>query len=83
MADLSIKSVPPEEMEKLRARAKRNHRSLQGELRVILSQALSPEHEQLRHGKLSFEEALAELRNIPLRTPSESVRMIREDRDAR
>ncbi len=83
MSDLSIKDVPAAEMEKLRARARRNHRSLQGELRTILSQALAPAGREQRSRKLSFEDALAEVRRIPLKTPAESVRMIREDRDGR
>lgn len=36
--DLSIKQVPDEVTERLRQRAKRNHRSLQGELRAILEE---------------------------------------------
>jgi plasmid stability protein len=34
--NLSIKDVPEEQVEILRQRAKRNHRSLQGELRATL-----------------------------------------------
>ena len=36
--DLSIKQVPDDVTERLRQRAKRNHRSLQGELRAILDE---------------------------------------------
>ena len=36
--DLSIKQVPDDVTERLRQRAKRNHRSLQGELRAILEE---------------------------------------------
>ena len=36
--NLSIKDVPEEQVEVLRERAKRNHRSLQGELRAIHEQ---------------------------------------------
>jgi plasmid stability protein len=37
--NLSIKSVPSEIAERLRARAERNHRSLQGELMAIIERA--------------------------------------------
>jgi len=73
--NISIKNVPEEELEKLRQRARNNHRSLQGELRVILSEAAS------RQRKLTFDEAVSEIKKIGLKTPDESVQMIREDRD--
>ena len=37
--NLSIKGVPDDTAERLRQRAERNHRSLQGELMVIIEQA--------------------------------------------
>lgn len=40
--DLSIKRVPDDLAERLRARAARNHRSLQGELMAILEQSAGP-----------------------------------------
>ncbi|MDM0077627.1 Arc family DNA-binding protein [Variovorax sp. J2P1-59] len=39
MANLSVKDVPEELAERLRQRAARNHRSLQGELMAIIEQA--------------------------------------------
>ena len=39
--DFSIKQVPDEIAERLRERAQRNHRSLQGELRAVLEAAAS------------------------------------------
>lgn len=39
--NLSVKNVPEALATKLRARAERNHRSLQGELMVILEEAVS------------------------------------------
>jgi plasmid stability protein len=39
--NLSIKSVPESLAEALRARAERNHRSLQGELMAIIEQAVN------------------------------------------
>jgi plasmid stability protein len=74
--NLSIKNVPDEIAEKLRLRAERNHRSLQGELMNILEQSTTEE----RH--LSPLELLAEVRTSGLRTPDETARFVRADRDA-
>ena len=74
--NLSIKKVPKYVLESLRARANRNHRSLQGELLVILEESVSPR-------RLTLEEAYRRVRASGLRTEPEAVRMIREDRDAR
>lgn len=43
---LSIKDVPEEQVELLRQRAKRNHRSLQGELRAIIDEIYKSSCEQ-------------------------------------
>lgn len=76
-ANLSVKNVPDELMERLRQRATRHHRSLQGELMAIIEESVrSNEH-------LTPEKLLAQVRNLGLRTASESVEMIRTDRDAR
>jgi len=69
---LSIKNVPTEVVERLKARAVRNARSLQDELLSILEAAsYSPPI-----GDLS-----AFVARLGLTTPSESAEMIREDRD--
>ena len=74
--NFSIKNVPDDLAEEVRLRAARNRRSLQGELLVILE-------ESVRRGKeFSPSELLREIRSAGLRTPSESARFIREDRDA-
>jgi len=73
--DLSIKSVPDELAQRLRERAKRNHRSLQGELRAILEAATEA------GPPLSVDDVLEWNQRRGLRTPSTSVEMIREDRD--
>jgi plasmid stability protein len=73
---LTIKRVPEELVRKLRRRAARHNRSLQGELLTLLEDALSPR-------ELSVAELHREIQALGLRTPAESVRMIREDRDAR
>src|SRR6185437_4774063 len=76
--NISIKNVPPEKVERLKLRAKRNHRSLQGELLAIIDSAVEAERTTM-----TLDELAEHARHIGLRTPSESVRMIREDRDRR
>ena len=76
MANLSVKNVPENVLVQLRARAKRHHRSLQGELLTILEEAAGPR-------KLNPEEAEQRLQALNLRTPDESTAWIREDRSAR
>jgi len=77
--NLSIKNVPDELVERLRKRAKRHHRSLQGELMAILEEALYP----LYPKHLTVEEAYRRVRNLGLETGDETVALVREDRDAR
>ena len=74
--NLSIKDVPEEVVTLLRERAKRNHRSLQGELMAILEETLKP-------AALTLDEAYRRVRELGIRTEPESVQMIREDRDGR
>lgn len=75
--NLSIKAVPEILVEKLRKRAERNHRSLQGELMTILEESLN------KSNTLSADEAIKQLRQIGLKTKSESTLAIREDRNRR
>ena len=76
--DLSVKRVDDEIAERLRARAKRNHRSLQGELKAILEEAV------LRQpARSTMAEAIARLDALGLSTPSEAVRLVREGREER
>jgi plasmid stability protein len=75
--NLSIKNAPDEIVMRLRERASRNHRSLQGELLAILQDAVRTEE------RLSPDGLLEQVRRLGLRTPSESAAMIRADRDAR
>jgi plasmid stability protein len=70
---LSIKNVPDDLAQKLKERAARNHRSLQGELMAILEAAEPP--------KRSIKEIYEMVKASGVKTPSESARMIREDRD--
>ena len=73
---LSIKNVPNDLVDRLRRRARHNHRSLQGELLALLEESLGA-NEILTPG-----EVLARVRDMGLRTPAESAGMIRVDRDA-
>ncbi|MHC4472005.1 MAG: FitA-like ribbon-helix-helix domain-containing protein [Planctomycetota bacterium] len=75
--NLSIKNVPNDLAEKLRRRAARAHRSLQGELVAILEAAVADD------GPLTPAEVLARVRAMGLATPEEAVGMIREDRGSR
>jgi antitoxin FitA len=72
---LSIKDVPKDLMEALRARAARHHRSIQGELMDILESAVRPRPFR----------ALAlwqELQALGFSTPADSAEIIRKTRDA-
>lgn len=75
--NLSIKNVPTQLAKKLRLRAARHRRSLQGELMVILEESLTA------GDRLTADEVLRKTRKLGLRTRSESTAMIRADRDAR
>ena len=75
--NLSIKNVPDEIAEKLRQRAKKALRSLQGELLVILEQA-TQEKEPMSLGMVR-----ERVKAYGIRTKNESVKIIREDRDWR
>ena len=73
--NLSIKNAPDEVVQRLRQRAERHHRSLQGELLAIIEEAVRPER------ALSPGELLAEVRRLDIRTPADSAAIIRTDRD--
>ncbi len=75
--NLSIKNVPEELAERLRARAARSHRSLQGELMAVLEAAVTPDR------RLTAHEVLARVRRMELETGAEATEMIRSDRDGR
>jgi plasmid stability protein len=75
--NLSIKNVPDHVAEKLRKRAAKHHRSLQGELISILEETVAQEKRMTPAGFLK------EIRAFSLKTPSESLKIVRRDRDAR
>jgi plasmid stability protein len=98
MPNLSIKNVPDDVLNKLRERAARNHRSIQGELMALLVAAVEPAaggteppaiHEDPRFrrtGTRTIEEIAAEHRKRwkkPFDQGPFGTDIIRSDRDAR
>ena len=75
--NISIKNVPDHIAEKLRRRAAKNHRSLQGELMAILEKSVVEEE------IMTPTEFLKALQSSGLQTPEEAAGIIREERDAR
>lgn len=73
--NLSIKNAPDAVVARLRERARRHHRSLQGELVAIIEAAAN-------EGALaSPREVLAEVRRLGLTTPGEAASIVRAARD--
>lgn len=96
--NLSIKNAPDDVVWRLKQRAGRNHRSLQGELLAIIEEAVREprpmtieefQAEVRRRGlptepkPMTVDELLAEARRLGIATPSESAEMMRKDRDER
>jgi antitoxin FitA len=75
--NLSIKNAPDRVVQRLRERAERHHRSLQGELLAIIEAAA--EQDRLA----TPADILAEVRRLGLRTPAEAAALVRADRDGR
>jgi antitoxin FitA len=74
---LSIKNAPDEMVKRLRERAERHHRSLQGELMAILEEAVTVPK------PLSPDDVLIKVQQLGLSTPREGAAMVRKDRDGR
>ncbi len=74
--NMSLRNVPDKIVDKLRSRARRNHRSLQGELMAILEEAVEKD-------ELTLERAEAYLKDLGFATDDESAAWVREERDAR
>ncbi len=76
MANLTIRNLDDAIVEKLKAKAKDNGRSLEAELRVLLTEVAE---------RLSAEELRARAKRIAAMTPdvpqTDSVKLLREDRD--
>ena len=75
--NLSIKNAPDQIVQRLRQRAERHHRSLQGELMAIIEAAVQEDHSA---GPANI---LTEVRRLGLQTPDEAVALVRADRDGR
>lgn len=75
--NLSIKNAPEHVVQRLRERAKRHHRSLQGELMAIIEAAAQEAQ------PATPAEVLAEVRRLGLKNHEESVSIIRAARDGR
>jgi antitoxin FitA len=75
--NLSIKNAPDDVLQRLRERAARNHRSLQGELMAIIEDAVRSQPPRY----LTPSEVLAEVRKLGLNSPDEAADIIRADRD--
>ncbi len=76
---LSIKNAPDAVVDRLRQRASRNHRSLQGELMAIIENAARDEDRPLGDPMAVLER----VRAMGLGSASDSVEIIRAMRDAR
>jgi antitoxin FitA len=76
--DVSIKNVSDELVERLRRRGERSHRSLQEEIRSILTEELgrSP-------SRISVQEARRLVAKLGPQCPGESAAMVRGDRESR
>ena len=92
MPTLSIKNVPDSLLEKLRERAVRHHRSIQGELMALLCAAVEPSVAEgepprmHRSGTRRIEQIAAEHRSRwkkPFTKGPPAVELIRAERDAR
>ena len=73
--NLSIKNAPDAIVDRLRQRAARSHRSLQGEVMAILEEAVREEQ------SLSPLELLTEVRRLGVGTPGDAAAILRADRD--
>ena len=94
---LTIRNVPDQIAERLRTRAERNHRSLQGEMMALLEQSVGErglgeevrEYRSQSASKLTFEEVVERAKKRgPLRSEAERkeesiVEMIHRMRDER
>jgi plasmid stability protein len=75
--NLSIKNAPDEVVRRLRERAERHHRSLQGELLAIIEAAVEDRR------AATPAEILADIQRLGLKTPAEAAHLVRSDRDGR
>jgi plasmid stability protein len=74
---LSIKNAPDRVVQRLKERAERHQRSLQGELLAIIEAAIGEDR------TAAAATVLAEVRRLGLHTPPEAADLVRADRDGR
>jgi hypothetical protein len=77
MPSLSIKDVPEEIVAKLKERAARNHRSLQGELMALITEAT-----QVRQ-TMTVDEIYERMSKLGRSTHNDSLEILRNMRDTR
>ena len=77
MPDLSIKNVSEDVLARLRERARKHHRSLQGELLAILEQTVGTSD------TISVAELRRRVKELGIKTGDDSTKWIRELRDSR
>ena len=77
--NLSIKNAPDEVVKRLKSRAARHHRSLQGELMSLIESAAREEET----GLLAPSQVVERLRAAGVRSPSESAEIVRRIRESR
>ncbi len=75
--NLSIKNAPDAVVQRLRERAVRHRRTLEGELLAIISSAVAVDQ------PATAQDILTEVRKLGLKTPNEAVVLVRADRDGR
>lgn len=77
-ASLTIRNIPGSVLARLRERAQRHRRSMQGEILSILETAVAERAPRMTPG-----EFLRHVQSLGIKTRPESADMIRKDRDAR
>ncbi|MDE2665788.1 MAG: hypothetical protein OXI69_06530 [Acidobacteriota bacterium] len=77
MGSLTIRNLDDRVIDKLKVQAKQNHRSLEGEVRHLLSQQVDR-----RARIIDFRERTGKLASLTTDTrQTDSVKLLREDRD--
>jgi plasmid stability protein len=76
MSQILVRDLSPETVENLKDRARRNRRSLQAEVRAILESEARP-----RLSREEFVKIMDKIREASGPQTSDSVDLIREDRD--
>lgn len=79
MAVITVRRLDDSVLRRLKARAETNGRSLEGEVRQILSAAVEDDMEAKRRAFVVLSERLR--KEIPNRSRTSSADLIREDRD--